>query len=203
MIFSRTSSLLALVAICAVLLTGCPSTQTTPPETVATVRSNMQPDSTIGWMYYSLDADSVIPASQANSANWDIRMPYLLCCGQTKQVDVMLNSGTAGPGNTKGAMVSSRFENLTAVPEGTTLVTDDSLASNRIVPVAVIGSNVMFVYDMSSHTIRPSPDKCLIVQTNSGNKYKFQFTSIYQDNNPTPTFMTPLGYYHFRYQKLP
>lgn len=192
----------ATTIVASFLLGGCPSTTTTPEPSKAKEQSNMQPDSTIGWLYYSLDGDSVVPPTQAASSVWDIRMAYLKCCGQTKQIDVFLNSGTAGVGTSKGAMVSSRFDNVTAIPSGVTLRDDDTSSASRIIPVAVIGSDIMFVYDISTHTLHSSPDKCLVIRTARGNTYKFQFTSIYKDAVPNPTVMSPLGFYHFRYQKL-
>lgn len=198
----RYCSYVAAAVVIASILGGCPSTTTTPPEDTVVVQSNLQPDSTVGWLYYSLDNDSIVDPSLGASAEWDVRMAYLRCCGQTKQIDVFLNSGTAGSGMVQGAMVASRFENLAAVPSGTTLRNDDTSAASRIVPVAVIGSDVMFVYDMSTHTLRPSPDRCLVIKTGKGNTYKFQFTSIYKDADPAPTVNSPLGFYFFRFKKL-
>lgn len=174
---------------------------TNPDESAAKTVSNVRADSSVGWVYYSLDGDSVVPSAQADTDHWDVRMAYLKCCGQTQQVDVLLNSGTSGPGSTRGAMVSSRFENLRVVPVGIQLRSDDTARSARIVPPNVIGSSVMFVYDIQTHTLRPSPDRCLVIQTSRGNMYKFQFMSIYQDAVSAPTLDTPLGFYHFRYQR--
>lgn len=174
---------------------------TNPDESAAKTVSNVRADSSVGWVYYSLDGDSVVPSAQADTDHWDVRMAYLKCCGQTQQVDVLLNSGTSGPGSTRGAMVSSRFENLRVIPVGIQLRSDDTARSARIVPPNVIGSSVMFVYDIQTHTLRPSPDRCLVIQTSRGNMYKFQFMSIYQDAVSAPTLDTPLGFYHFRYQR--
>lgn len=185
-----------------VVLVACGSGGVTnPDESAAKSVGNIRPDSTVGWVYYSLDGDSIVPPAQAETDVWDIRMAYLKCCGQTQQVDVLLNSGSAGPGSTRAAMVASRFENLRAVPEGIQLRSDDTARAERIVPPNVIGSSVMFVYDVQTHTLRPSPDRCLVIQTSRGNMYKFQFTSIYQDAVSAPTLDTPLGFYHFRYQR--
>lgn len=198
----RSLSILLTTAVVLTTVFGCSSSSTSPTDADGVKRSNMRPDSAIGWLYYSLDGDSVVPASQSETSAWDVRMAYLRCCGNTKQIDVLLNSGTAGPGSTQGAMVQGRFEDITAVPSGVTLTNDDTAIAWRIVPVAVIGPNVMFVYDLSTHTISPSPDRCLLIRTANGNTYKFQFTSIYKDAIGNPNLNTPMGYYHFRYKKL-
>lgn len=184
-----------------VVLVGCKESTSNPTPTPAVeTKANMQPDSTLGVMYYSLDGDSIVPASKAGTAEWDVKLPYLLCCGQSRQIDIMLNSGTVGIGTTKGALVSQRFETITTVPV-VTLKADDTASANRVIPVAVVGSEVMFVYDIPSHTLRPSPDRTLIIQTNKGKMVKLQFTSIYKDNVASPMLTTPIGYYHFRYSK--
>ncbi|GMV53657.1 MAG: hypothetical protein D8M52_09845 [Chlorobi bacterium] len=181
---------------------ACSSTTTGPEQPDYISYSNQQPDSTIAWMYFSLDSNRVISPSDAQTALWDIKMPYLKCCGQTKQIDIMLNSGNVGIGSTKGAMVDARFEDLDSVPAGTVLKEDDTAMAFRIVPVKLMGPGIMFSYDITKHTIQPSPDKCLIIQTTSGKLYKFQFTSIYKDAPAAPDMNTPLGYYHFRFAEL-
>ena len=113
----------------------------------------------------------------------------------------MLNSGSAGSGQTQGSITTSRFENLSRVPANVVWRSDDTVRSQRIVPPNVVGQGVMFVYDVQTHTLRPSPDRLLLIKTPRGNVYKFQFTSIYQDAVATPTLQTPLGFYHFRYQQ--
>jgi hypothetical protein len=184
-----------------ILASGCSDSDPVSPDTIETVtRNNMHPDSVVGWLYYTFDGDSVVPPSQAGSTSWDIRMAFLPGA-LTRQIDVFLNSGTAGQGSVKGAMVASRFENLTTVPAESTLRTDDTTTANRVVPANVIGGDIMFVYDVSTHTIAPSPDKVLVIKSGKGEMVKFQFTSIYKDAVSNPDVMTPMGYYHFRYQK--
>jgi hypothetical protein len=183
----------------AILVASCESEQPTGPVTVDTTVvsfENVRPDSTIGWVYYSLESARVVPADSISAANWDIRMPYILCCGNTKAIPVQLNSGSNGTGGVQGAVVTARFENLSVMPSGTVLRLDDR--DNPVVPLPVLGSNIFFVYDIASHTLRPSPDKVLIVRTSSGKLWKFQITSIYKDAETNPTQDTPIGFYHFR-----
>jgi hypothetical protein len=193
---------LLISVFCHVWIMGCESsTTTTPGKGITISRSNLRADSLQGWLYYSLDGDSVVPASKWNTDEWDIKMAYLKCCGQTRQIDILLNSGSAGVGSTKGARYNSRFENLTMLPNSIVLAEDDTTVGSRIYPVAVIGADAMFVYDISTHTISPSPDKVVLIKTRSGNFVKFQFTSIYQNAVASPDFNTPMGYYHFRYAR--
>lgn len=193
-----------LLAILVMMVTACtddPVAPTAPVDTTIVARQNMHPDSVVGWLYYSIDGDSVVPASKSVSVEWDIRMAYLLCCGNTRVIKIQLNSGNVGPGSTQGVIVKSRFENITVLPSTSTLRNDDTLAP--IVPLPVIGSEALFIYQGSpNHTIQPSPDKVIAIRTRKGRLVKFQFTSIYEGAPATPTQETPIGYYHFRYAQL-
>jgi hypothetical protein len=191
-----------LSSLAVILLFSCANNTTEPQKSSADVitRENLLPDSTIGWLYYSIDGDSIVPASEANTAKWDIKMAFLPGA-QTRQIDMFLNSGTVGSGTTLGAVVNSRFDNLIDVPADSLLSPDDTSQTGRIISVALSGDSAMFIYTASTHTISPSPDKVLFIKTASGVHVKFQVTSIYLDAPASPTLDTPLGYYHFRYAK--
>ena len=194
---------IVVIAIAATLLVAsCDTGKTTgPEESAAVVISNIRADSAIGWLYFSLDGDTVVPTEKADTDEWDIRMAYLKCCGQTQQIDVFLNSGTAGPGDARGVLFNSRFESLGSVPSGLTFAEDDTTDGGRIVPKSVLDGPRMFNYDNVNHVIKPTADYVLLVRSNSGNTFKFQFTNIYKDGEQDPDFNTPLGFYHFRYQQ--
>ncbi|MBK9182592.1 MAG: HmuY family protein [Ignavibacteria bacterium] len=193
-----------LFTLTAMLVAACtddPVAPTTPVDTTVVAMQNMHPDSVEGWLYYSIDGDSVVPAAKSVSVEWDVRMAYLLCCGNTRVIKIQLNSGNVGPGSTQGVIVKSRFENVTALPSSSVLRNDDTLA--QIVPQQVIGSEALFIYQGSpNHTIQPSPDKVIAIRTRKGRLVKFQFTSIYEGAPATPTQETPIGFYHFRYAQL-
>lgn len=183
------------------VLPACSDSTTEPtPDAVDTTTfayQDVRPDSVTGWLYYSLDSMKIV---SPGSASWDIRLPYIFCCGRSRSIPVQLNSGSNGPGTTAGAMVSGRYETITAMPAGVTLRTDDTLAP--VVPTAVAGPTAVFVYDAPSRTLRPSPDKTLIVRSGSGKLFKFGIVSIYQNANSNPTLDTPIGFYHFRVARL-
>ncbi|MBU3678844.1 MAG: hypothetical protein FGM32_04455 [Candidatus Kapabacteria bacterium] len=187
-----------------VVLPSCSDSTTEPPpdptDTTTFAFSNVQTDSVVKWLYISLDSMKV---ADLGSSNWDVRMPYIYPDGRTRSIPVQLNSGTNGPGTTTGAVVSSRFESLAAMPAGTVLRSDDT--ANPVVSTALSGgpTNTMFVYDAPTRTIRCSPDRTLIVKTGSGKLFKFAVTSLYKDAVSNPTMMTPLGFYHFRIARLP
>lgn len=185
------------------LITACAKESTGPQTSNAVIitRANMYPDSTVGWLYYSIDGDSVVPPEAAATTKWDVKFAFLPGKATTR-IDILLNSGTVGSGSTLGAVVNSRFENLTDVPDTSILKVDDASDTTRIIPLALAGSDAVFIYSgPPNHTITPSPDKVIFIKTNAGALVKFQVTSIYFDAPPSPTLETPLGYYHFRYAK--
>lgn len=189
----------------ALLLAGssCDNTTTPPGEpNPSKSMSNIRPDSAEEVLFIDIDADTIVPLSGLLENEWDICLSYLKCCGQTRAIDVFLNSGNDGTGTTQGAVVDSRWENLTQMPNIQLLdESDDPLF--RIINPAVLGGDLMFIYDPAAdHTIKVSPDKVLVLRSGkTGAEYKFQFTSIYQDADPNPTQNTPIGFYHFRYQQ--
>lgn len=196
---------LVLLVVLAVLLLsapGCtqdPTSPTLPTDTTIVNRADLRADSAIGWLYYSIDGDSVVSPQMAGTSEWDVRMAYLRCCGNTRTITVQLNSGSAGLGATRGVLVKSRFEQVTSMPAGVTLRTDDTL--NPV--IAFVGANGTWVYSGApNHTLAPSPDRCVVIETDKGRLVKFQFTSIYQGAPATPTQNSPIGFYHFRYANL-
>lgn len=188
-------------ALVCLTLVACSDETTTGPEPATSItRSNIYADSANGWVYYSIDGDSIVPPSQATTTAWDIKMAYLPGAA-TRKIDVLLNSGTVGPGTVTGAVVASRYENLTTAPSASSLTVDDTASASRIIPSNVVGADIVFVYDVTKHTISPSPDKVIVIKTGKGQMVKFQFTSIYKDAVTNPDIYTPMGYYHFRYAK--
>jgi hypothetical protein len=194
--------IVATFAALLIVATGCDSSTVGPPLTVDTTvvsKANLRADSTIGWLYYSIDADSVVSPSLANTAEWDIRMAYLKCCGNTRTITVQLNSGNAGVGSVRGGVVKSRFEQVAQLPADVALRSDDTL--NPV--VSFIGASGVWIYaGAPNHTLSPSPDRCIVIETSKGRRVKFQFTSIYEGSPVTPTQNSPIGFYHFRYANL-
>ncbi len=201
LMFARTAVAVALFSLLGACGSESGTNPTIPANDTVVTRANLHPDSTAGWLYYSFDADSVVPHDEASTVPWDMRVAYLLCCGKTRMIAIQCNSGNAGPGSSRGAVVKNRFENITAVPSGVTLRAEDTL--NPIVPLPVLGSDAVFLYQGApNHTIQPSPDKVILLQTQKGRRLKLQFTSIYLDAPAVPTQLTPLGFYHFRYATI-
>jgi len=170
------------------------------------------PDTLISkFLYFSFEADSFIPPSQAATDAWDIRLPYLYGGGKTRSIDIVLNSGTINIivldsgrinqiGKTKGKIIDTTFDLLQSAPSDDQLIVDDTANSKRIIPIAIDGTG-MFTYEPTSRTINPAPQKTLVLKTKSGKYVKFQVTSLYKGQPAPPTMMSELGHYSFRYAK--
>jgi len=176
--------------------TSTPPSSPPPIDTTVVSFQDVRADSAAGWLYYSCEKGALVPAGDSATTSWDVRLPYIQCCGKTKFIPVQLNSGPNGPGSVAGAIATGRFDNVASLPDGVVLRTDD--ATNPVVPLPVLGPNIYFVYDIATHTLRPVPDKVLIIKSSSGKVYKFQITSIYKNAESNPTQETPIGFYHFR-----
>lgn len=189
-------------AAMALMVASCAADSVTTPTETGTVitRSDLRPDPTVGWLYYSLATDSVVPADSVDQRSWDIKFPFLTINSRT--IDIMLNSGTVGSGSTTGLVVEARWETITSVSPTWSFRSDDTLAVNRVVPNCVMCPQTMFVYSgPPNHAIIPSPDKVLVLRLADGTFVKLQVTSIYQGAVANPLATTPIGYYSIRYVK--
>lgn len=194
-------------AIIALTLVSC-----TDDDTVVNIGGNdtvstktvlgIIPDTLISkFVYFSFDADSFIPASQAATDAWDIRLPYLYGGGKTRSIDIVLNSGTINLlGKTKGKIIDTTFDLLQSAPSDDQLIVDDTSNSKRIIPIAIDGTG-MFTYNPTSRTINPAPQKTIVMKTKSGKYVKFQVISLYKGQPEPPTMISELGHYYFRYAK--
>lgn len=189
-------------AVTALLVASCAADSVTTPTETGTVitKADLRPDPTVGWLYYSLATDSVVPADSVDQRPWDIKFPFLTINSRT--IDIMLNSGTVGRGSTTGRVVEARWETITSVTPTWTFRADDTVAVNRVVPNCVMCPQTMFVYSgPPNHAIIPSPDKVLVLRLADGTFVKLQITSIYQGAVANPLATTPIGYYSIRYVK--
>ncbi len=75
---STFKSLLLFLALTASVIIGCnPDDPVKPAVIVTSIKENMTPDSTDGWLYYSFDTDATVPANQAGTDAWDIKFKFI------------------------------------------------------------------------------------------------------------------------------
>lgn len=151
------------------------------------------------YLYFSFDTDDFVNPSKDTTDEWDIRLPFLYGGGKTRNIDIVLNSGTINSvGKTKGKVIDTTFDLLISAPEEAMLKAEDN--ANRVISLAVDGTG-MFAYDSPSRTLNPTPQRTLVLRTKKGTYVKFQMISLYKGQPAVPTMMSELGYYSFRYAK--
>lgn len=187
--------------LCPVVIVSCTTTADPPanykPVTIYVEKANVTPIPGELWVYYSIDGDSVTPSMIAADGGWDIKMAAFQ--GAIRPVEVLLNSGSGGPGATVGVVLQDEYDRIKAIPAGTALQNEDVGVSRRIVSLDLTGSG-MFTFDPVNNQILPNPAQTLILRTGNGSYAKLQFTSVYK-NMITSASASDVGYYHFRYVK--
>lgn len=207
--------LLILGCIAFVGLYSCSDdTVVTPPgELTPILKANLQPNAADGWLYYSFDLDSIIPAAQQNTDIWDIKFRYLpydtTAQGINNFINVFLNTGPiffnsplVNPaGKTKALIIDSTFDQLSIVPQESFFKSDDTTSEDRIIKTLLHSATVFTYSGPPNHACSFKPNKTVVLRTRSNKYVKLQFLSIYKDAPEQPNTKTETGYYRFRYIK--
>ena len=136
------------------------------------------------YIYYSLTENKEIPASEANTKNWDIAF---------SKTTIAVNSGTSGPGQGGALVVEQAFTALDQAPA-------DGYKTDGDAGYAIPGGsgNSWYKYDMSVHAILPILGRTILVRTAGGGYAKVEIISYYKGaQEEVPTEET--SYYTFRY----
>lgn len=202
-------------ALLSVIFAACSDAPVaTQPTTLTPVlKVNLQPAAADGWLYYSFDLDSVIPATQSETDLWDIkfrRLPFdTTAQGINNFINVFLNSGaiffnsgTVNPGGkTKALVIDSVFDQLTTAPQESLFRSDDTASADRIVKTLQFSSTIFAYSGPPNHACTFKPNKTIVLRTRSNRYVKLQLLSIYKDAPENPNTKTETGYYRFRYVK--
>lgn len=192
-------SLIFILSIVSVLVISCTDNgvNSTLPEPVnAKIMMNIPADTAAprgaphSFDYFSFETGQLIPRSDSNSSKWDIGF------GKTT---IILNSGTSGPGNTTGQLLSVLLNEIKEAPE------TGYLSDNK--PNLVYNDWYNYTGDSSPpHAVIPKPGLVLVFKTAEGNYGKMEILSYYKDN---PSYIDasfinfrtrpPSGFYTIRY----
>ncbi len=208
--------LLVMVAISTVgFIQGCTDDDTvTPTVYVTSIKTDMKPDSTEKWLYYSFDTETTIAATDSSTDKWDIKfrfIPYdVTPAGIGKLISIFqkdgpiyLNSPIVGnpSGKTKGYIVDSAFVNVSYAGEDSKFISDDTANATRIISTNLSGNGYFIYSGPPNHTLGINPSKTLMIRTKGGKYVKMQLKSIYQGAPDVPTQASVFGYYSFQYVK--
>lgn len=188
--------------------TNTPNTTTLP----TTKKDNLMPLQADGWLYYSFDKDTVIDASKADGADWDVKFRYTrfdtskagignFISIYTVTGPMFFNSGTVNNnGQTQAALVDVPFDSV-ADASKYTLKNDDTSASARICPLLTSPSTIFIYSGPPKHAVSTNPNKSFVVKTKSNKYVKFQLLSIYKNAPDNPDITTETNYFTIRYVK--
>ena len=125
-----------------------------------------------------------------STGDWDIGI---------KGTTIVTNGGISGNSGVQATTISAIFDNLMAVPDGTTFGSDtnDALAINK---------NTDFAdrwYSYSQGVISPVPGKVILLKDTEGNYVKMEIQCYYLDCPAQPIPGQNNGVYTFRYVYQP
>jgi hypothetical protein len=212
---------LVFLTIATVAYSGCKEDSPVTPPTNTTLKTNtvfdMEAPIQDGWLYYSFDTESMVPATEASTDRWDIKFraidfdPTKPDTDKSKYASLIdiflrkgfffLNSGNVNPnGKTVGVIIDSAFTQVTTAPDDTKFKEEDSTyfanPSKSIIPQSFL------TYSGSpNHTVAQNASKTLVLKTKNGKYVKMQLLSIYKNHPATPTTQDDVGFYSLAFVK--
>jgi hypothetical protein len=157
---------------------------------VKTVNSLPSPENADEPVYYSLETGKEIPASQANTSNWDVAFV---------RTTIMLNGGSSGPGKGTAQMWTGIFEELKEAPA--TGYRADNAPESYAVPTG--SGNGWYQYNPGLNTITPIAGRVIVLTTASGKFAKLEMLNYYKGAPAVPTSTDVARHYTFRYVYQP
>lgn len=126
--------------------------------------------------YFNLETGLEVPASQANTKNWDISF---------KRTEIRLNGGISGPGNAATLVVNNQsYDEIEMAPEGNYLKDgngpDDGTGLGMPDGLAF---NNWFTYSSETHAVEPE-NQVYIIRTAKNKFAKLQISSYYSNSSP-------------------
>jgi hypothetical protein len=179
------------------------SESSTPVSTEKTVVSEKVSEEE-QYRYYSFETDQFIPASEASTKKWDMRLPAIKQLGQSRTVDIVFNSGNVNPvGEVLGQMRNLPYSFVKDM--GGEFNPDYLLdTAKRIINPYVIGNPQDLYFQYANTVVTPNPSKTVVLRLTNGDNptwVKLQIISLYKGNPIVPTFTDSLSFYSFRYTK--
>jgi len=205
------SAFATLLLVAALVLAGCDSTGVSEEEeveqTLSTVRveelpadpatssGGGPPEGTGRYTFFSLrDSSIVLRYDNANrsdsiSTEWDVAF---------QSTNVLVNSGTSGPGQGGAYIAEKPFNEVTEV-DTDRLKTDNANEGEFAIPPG--SGNGWYNYNRDTRVISPIPGRTVVVRTADGEAFaKIRFISYYRGAPEDPAESdAPPRYYTFEY----
>lgn len=163
-----------------------PGDENSPVLEVKTVRNLPPAESNDGATYFSIESGKQIPASEANTNNWDIAF---------LRTTVLINSGTSGPGSGAAQVLTGIFEDVKTAPTDRYAI--DNAPTSYAIPTG--SGNGWYTYNPLANIITPIAGKVIVLKTASGKYAKMEMLSYYKNAPASPSAGDTSRYYTFRY----
>ncbi len=194
--------LLLLTSFLSFLVVSCSDSVTTEIIEKTVVSEKVSEEQ--AFRYYSFETDQFIPASEASTKKWDMRLPAIRQLGQSRTIDIVFNSLYVNPvGEVTGGMRDVPYSFVTNM-EGAfnpDYLTD---TSKRIINPQVLGNPQNLYFQYANTVVTPNPNKTVVLRLSNGESptwVKLQIISLYKGNPIVPTALDSLSFYSFRYTK--
>lgn len=196
-------SVLSLIAVGGlVLVISCSQSDPAPTALTAVTVTNLAADPPSGgynpsngqpigvtkkFTLFSFKTGAQVANADSASAKWDIGF---------NSTNIIINSGTSGPGTASAQVVTGIFSDLVTAPDGGYLQ-DNKATSLYAIPRG--SNNGWYVYNQVSNTVTPIAGKVIVIKTTDGKYAKMEILSYYKDSPATPTSNSIDRYYTFRF----
>ncbi len=151
-----------------------------------------QPYGANKFTFYSIENNTLVPASDSASNRWDIAF---------RGTTILTNAGSSGPGNGGAFVQIGTFDALTAVPSDSVFRTDAA----PVYAITTGSGKGWYNYDGANNLVTPLPGRVMVIRTASGKYAKLEITSYYKKGvTPASTEsdavkLSTQRYFHFRY----
>ncbi|MBK8954887.1 MAG: HmuY family protein [Saprospiraceae bacterium] len=134
------------------------------------------------YSFFRFSDSTIVAGIDSATTKWDIGF---------RAQDIIVNSGSSGPGSAAAFTFTGLFNELDSVPADS-IFKQDQLGSLAI-------GRTWYNYDPVAMVLIPKPGRVIVIRT-ADNKYvKMEILSYYKDSPASPKFTDPARYYSFRY----
>ena len=145
------------------------------------------------YTFFSFKTGAVVANADSASTKWDVGF---------NGTNIIVNSGTSGPGTGAVVVKSGIFDELVVAPaDGFAQDNKNAVPPSYAVPRG--SGNGWYSYNQTSNIITPIAGKVLVFKTADGKYAKMEILSYYQDSPVAPTSASKDRYYTFRYLYQP
>ncbi len=138
---------------------------------------------------FSFKTGGIVANADSASTKWDIGF---------NGTNIIINSGTSGPGSAAAFVAIGAFSELTVAPDNGYLQ-DNKAAVPATYAITRGSGKGWYNYDQASNLISPIAGRVLMIQTADAKYAKMEILSYYLDAPATPTSATKDRYYTFQY----